>query len=266
MTRSEFIFRRRPVAVGALLLLSAVALALPATAAAQGTPVSVAAHDPSLRLRQVLPADVAERVLARIAAARAHQLTAQALEQRALKFAARGVAPADIERSVGEQADRMEEAKEALESGRGHAAGDEIEAGAEAIRQGVDGSAVSALARSAPSGRSLAVPLYVIGSLAARGLPSDAALARVRDRLAAGASDSDLEQLPAQLPQQAAAADHRPSVVGRDLAATKRGSGATGGTAGGGPPAGVPANGGSATRPNHPAHPTGKPSGKPGKP
>ena len=51
------------------------------------------AKDPSARLREVLPADVAQRVLARIADARDHQLPAEALENRALKFAAKGVDP-----------------------------------------------------------------------------------------------------------------------------------------------------------------------------
>lgn len=200
------------------------------------------ANDPSARLKEVLPADVADRVLAKIAEARARQLPAQALENRALKFAAKGVAPSDIERSVEEQADRMSKAKDALESARSKKpAPDEIEAGAEALRQGVDGKAVSALAKSAPSGRSLAVPLYVIGTLVERGLASDAALERVQEKLTARASDAELEGLPAQA---AAGQSNRPDVTGRDLAGTK-----SGGRAGSGPPAGVPANGGSAARP-----------------
>src|SRR5688572_26453918 len=125
----------------------------------------VPAADPSARLREVLPADVADRVLARIAAARARQLPAEALENRALKFAARGVPAADIERSINEHADRMAQAREAIESARGaRAAGDEIDAGADVMRKGVAGADVSALAKTAPSGRSLAVPLFVIGS------------------------------------------------------------------------------------------------------
>lgn len=157
----------------------------------------VPAQDPSDRLREVLPADVADRVLAKIAEARARELppqAVQALENRALKFAARGVAPAAVERAIGEHADRMVRAREAIESARTQrAAGDEIDAGAEALRQGVDGAAVSDLAKSAPSGRSLAVPLLVIGSLVERGLPSDAALARVQDRLMARATDREIE-------------------------------------------------------------------------
>jgi hypothetical protein len=236
--------------------LTAVALTLlvaaPSAARAQ-------AHDPSDRLREVLPADVAARVLERIVDARAHELPADALEQRALKFAARGVNPADIERSVAEQATRMAAARAALESTRGQKpSDDEVEAGAEAIRQGVDASGVSELAKSAPSGRSLAVPLYVLGNLAASGMPAADALQRVRDRLAARATDDEMEKLPAQAAD--AVDGHRPAEVGRDLAATR----SKGASAAAGPPRGVPANGGAAARPT----PAGRPShpGRPNRP
>src|SRR5687768_2711140 len=108
-----------------------LATVLALSSAAAQTP----AVDPSARLREVLPGDVAERVLARIAAARAVELPAAALENRALKFATRGVPAADIERSVNEHADRLQKAKDALERGRsGKASGDEIDAGSEAMR------------------------------------------------------------------------------------------------------------------------------------
>lgn len=204
------------------------------------------AYDPSARLREVLPADVAERVIARIAAARARELPAQALENRALKFAARGVKPEEIERAVAEHAARLEQSKQALQTARAkRPSDDEVEAGAEAIRMGVDGAKVSALAKSAPSGRPLAVPLYVLGGLADRGLASDEALKRVTEQLKARASDSELEKLPAQA---AEGRSRKPAVVGRDLAATKRP-----GTAG--PPSGVPANGGSGVAPVRPVQP-----------
>ena len=224
--------------VAAPLVAQTPAPAAPAAGASQ-------AQDPADRLRQVLPADVAERVLATVARARARQLPAQALEMRALKFAARGEAPAAIERAVTEHAARLEAANAALGQGRGgRPSGDEVEAGAEALRQGVDGAAVSALARSAPSGRSLAVPLYVVGQLAARGLPSDEALSRVRDRLAARATDAELQALPAQA---VAGRANRPADAGRDAAQARRPA-AAGGTAGG-RPAGVPANPGAGARP-----------------
>lgn len=205
----------------------------------------VPAKDPSTRLREVLPADVAERVLARIADARSHQLPAEALQNRALKFAAKGVPAEDIERSVNEQVDRMDAARGALISGGRSPAGDEIEAGAEAIRKGVDGSAVSLLAKTAPSGRSLAVPLFVIGSLADRGVPASEAIQRVLTRIQQRASDADLEAMPGDLPAQAAS--------GRGKGNNGRGNGGRSAVSGrpatAGPPAGVPANGGNKTNP-----------------
>jgi hypothetical protein len=235
------------------LCTSAVALMIGARIMSAQTP----SNDPSARLKQVLPPDVATRVLAVIAKARAQDLPAEALENRALKFAAKGVRPDSIERSVAEHEQRMEHAKAALNGARGkQAAGDEVEAAAEAMRKGVDGGKVSDLAKSAPSGRSLAVPLYVIGSLVDRGLPSADALQRVEDRLKARASDADLEKMPVELPAQSVAGqEHRPADTGRELAETKRpgsAAGAQNGNGAGGPPAGVPANGGAGVKPTTP--------------
>src|SRR3954467_9383620 len=200
-----------------LLHIRHLAAVLAATLiASHGAFAQAPTRDPAARLREVLPPDVAQRVLARIADARAHSLPAEALENRALKFAAKGVNAADIERSVNEQAKRMQSARDALASGRGsEPAGDEVEAGAEAMRKGVDGAAVSSLAKSAPHERSLAVPLFVIGSLTDRGLSSDGALKRVLSRLQAKASDTDLEGMPGALPPQAANGQaHKPSESG----------------------------------------------------
>lgn len=205
------------------------------------------AIDPSTRLRQVLPADVAERVLARISDARARRLPADALENRALKFAAKGVPPRDIERSVAEQAERMGEARNAIAGGRGGVPqGDEIEAGAEALRKGVDGASVSRLAKAAPPKRSLAIPLFVIGSLTDRGLPSDEALQRVLDRLAANVSDAELERMPGDLPAQA-----QGNAYGRDKVRPERSKKpqAAGRPATSGKPAGVPGNAGARVNP-----------------
>jgi hypothetical protein len=199
------------------------------------------AADPSVKLQEVLPPDGATRVLAVIAEARARQLPAAALENRALKFAARGIVPRAIEQSVVVHAERLDESRTALQAGRGDTPSDEeIEAGAEALRQGVEGATVSALAKEAPSGRSLAIPLYVIGGLVDRGLPSDEALALVLARLEDQATDEELEQLPAQA---AKGQSHKPALTGQALAATKRPSTA------GGAPAGIPVNAGGKTRP-----------------
>ena len=226
----------------ALLILSVIFAATVAQAQA-------ASKDPASRLREVLPADVAARVLAQIADARARQLPAEALENRALKFAAKGVAPADIERSVSEQVQRMDAARAALSAGRGSApAADEIEAGADVMRKGVDGAAVSLLARNAPSGRSLAVPLFVIGSLADRGVPASEALQRVMTRLQQRASDADLETLPGELPSQSNAARNGNNGNNGNNNGNN-GRGVSGRPATAGPPAGVPGNAGKKNNP-----------------
>jgi hypothetical protein len=224
----------------------AVAIVLASHAAGAQAP----ARDPSARLKEVLPPDVAQRVLARIADARAHSLPADALENRALKFAAKGVNAADIERSIDQQAVRMQNARNALASGRGaQPAGDEIEAGAEAMRKGVDGAAVSRLAKSAPSGRSLAVPLFVIGSLTDRGLSSDQALQSVLTRLQARASDADIETMPGNLQSGSGRANGKPAdESGRDFGQSHRPASA-GRPSNAGPPAGVPGNNGRKTNP-----------------
>ena len=240
---------------GALVSMTAVAVAAQAPST-----------DASARIREVLPADVAARVLATIAAARTRELPAQALENRVLKFAARGIPPNDIERAIEEQADRMTRGRNLLEQARPKPpTGDEIDAAAEVLRRGVDRPKISELAKAAPSGRSLAVPLYVIGSLIDRGLPSADALARVRLRLQEHATDADLEQLAGTLPPREPPGQSKKSgETGREVAETKH-PGSSGGSAGngspaGGPPAGVPANGGKKASPN--PHKPAKPPGK----
>jgi len=275
--------RRRSITPLLVISLFAAAPVHVLVAQGAGRPATLPAQDVSARLRDVLPADVAERVITKIAEARAQGLAADALEQRALKFAARGVAAADIERSVAEQAQRQGTANAVLQRARaGRPSADEIDAGAEAMRQGVDGSQISALAKAAPSGRSLAVSLAVLGELQDRGLPSDDALARVRERLVERVSDRELAELPEQARGRGAANAGRatgaegqaaagrpegagkPALTGRDLAATKRPAASPGGGSGtpGGPPAGVPPAGGAG---NRPATPPGKPA-NPGKP
>ena len=220
--------------------------------AASATVAQTPAADPSAKLREVLPADVADRVLAKIAEARAQELPAAAIENRALKFASRGVKPEDIERSVNEQADRMTRARTNIETGRRgtRASGDEIDAGAEAIRMGVDGAKVSELAKSAPSGRSLAVPLFVVGSLVDRGLPSDQALRRVLDRMIARATDSELERMPGEI------GDRRRAVAGRPIGEPRRPEASGPARPAVAPPRGVPTNPGSTARPTSGKMPT----------
>jgi hypothetical protein len=156
-------------------------------------PVSAAAQqDPSERLAEVLPPDVAAQVLDRIEAARSRELPTQAVANLALEGVAKGRSAAEVLAAVELLVGDMAAAHEALQAAGRPLVEGEVEAATAAMRMGVDGAEISELARSQASGRTLAVPLLVIGSLAERGLPSDEALAAVRDRLAAGVDDAAL--------------------------------------------------------------------------
>ena len=150
------------------------------------------AKDPSDRLREVLPANVADHVLATIADARAHSLPAAALEQQALRLARGNTRPSDVEKSIDRSAQNMKKAKGALEKAGRKPTNDEVVAGGALIGKGVDGAQVSAWAKEAPSGRDLTVPLNVTASLMNRGLKSDDALARVHERLMQKKTDRQL--------------------------------------------------------------------------
>lgn len=229
------------------LTIAAAFLALAGPVSAQSS-----TDDLTARLREVLPAEVAERVIATVSDARSRGLPARALERRALMLARKGAEPGSIARSVAEQSRAMAEARAALARGRtGRPADDDVAAGAEAIRKGVDRSHVSELAKSAPSGRSLALPLFVIGNLVDRGLPSDAALARVLERMNARATDAEL----ARLSDQAVAGRARGETARAGRAGTRpappaaSGRGAAGGAVRGTPPANVPPRAGGRGRP-----------------
>ena len=157
-------------------------------------PVSAAAQqDPSDRLTEVLPPEVSVQVLQRIETARARELPTQALANFALEGVAKGRSGAEVLAALELLVGDMGRAQDALlqAAGRVPAEG-EVEAATAAMRMGVDAEAISELARSQPSGRTLAVPLLVMGGLAERDLPSDQALAAVLERLSAGADDGGL--------------------------------------------------------------------------
>ena len=205
-------------------------------------PLAAQAEDPAQAIGRALPSDVAGRVLARIADAGVRGAPADVLTRRALELSSKGVPPASIETAVADEAAELEAATRLLAvSGHRNAADDEVDATATAMRRGVSGPQVGELAKSAPSGRSLAVPLFVIASLVDRGLPSDQALRRVLARLEARASDQQLEGLT----ESPGRVDRALKLTGLDMAETRRSAEA-------GRPAWVPANDGKGTRPENP--------------
>lgn len=213
-------------------------LLAPGLLAAQERPVE--------RLRGMLPASVAEDVIAAVQDALARGLPGEAIAQLALQGVAKGRSGAEVLAAARILATELGAARNAIERSGRQPHPEEILAATAAMRLGVDGEAVSALASSAPSGRSLMVPLFVVGALVERGLPSDDALTAVRALLEAQASDAELIGTPgaagAMLAQGLG-----PSEVGAALAAGRIGFSVpvTGFTIPfAGPPAGVPLNGG----------------------
>jgi hypothetical protein len=208
---------------GALLLSSHAAGALRAQVPSEGA---------SGRLARVLPADVADQVLRRIDETRSRGLPADALAARALELSAKGLAPERLAQAIEQQAGYLEVARgDLIAAGRTDPQADEIDAAATALGKGVQERAVRDLASSAPSGRSLAIPLLVMSSLVDRGLPADNALRQVLARVQARASDQQLERLadgpgiatvqaPSALNGQDVAANRRPDVGRPDMLPT----------------------------------------------
>jgi hypothetical protein len=161
--------------------------------AAAGLPaVAAAQQDPMARLAEVLPEPVSERVLERVAAARSRELPERAVANLVLEGIAKGRSAEEVLAAVELLLADMTRAQQALQAGGHEPAEGEVEAATTAMRMGVDGASVSELARSGPSGRSLTIPLLVLGGLTVRGLPSDDALTAVRDRMVARANDDEL--------------------------------------------------------------------------
>lgn len=160
---------------------------------------SLGAQDPSRsfsdRLGERLPPAEASRVHASLESARVLALPADVLEHLALELIAKGAPAATVVTGVQLRLELLVSARAVIRDARdADAAPDEIAAGAEAMQRGVSGSEIAELAQAAPSGRSLTVPLLVMSELVDRGLPSDAALSRVRAQLMARAGDADLRR------------------------------------------------------------------------
>jgi hypothetical protein len=165
------------------LILMALAL-MPGAAATQEAALE--------RLQAVLPAELAEQVSERIDVATSSDLPAHPLASLALEGVTKGRSGPEVLAAVDVLLEQLGQARAALQAGGQVPTDGEVEAATVALRMGVDGAAVAEMARLAPSGRSLTVPLMVLGGLAERGLPSDQALAAVRDRMAAGVDDAGL--------------------------------------------------------------------------
>lgn len=169
-------------------------LVWPGTVFAQGEPVA--------RLQAVLPPEIAEAVIAAVNDATARGLPGRAVADLALQAVARGRSGEEVLAAARGLVGELDASRFLLErGGRAAPGGGEVRAAAAVLRMGVDGATVSALARQAPSGRSLAVPLLVTGALVERGLPADAAAQAVLAGLQSRLGDAELASFPEAIGQ-----------------------------------------------------------------
>lgn len=175
----------------------------------------------SVRLKDALPHASAQRVLAAIASARSRGLPANLLENRALKFAAKHVKPADIEDAIVADAEAMGKAQQLLvAAGRREPSAEEIDATAQLLGEGADSASIASLAKFAGAGRAVSVPLRVGAELVATSASPKETLARVEDKVRGGASDAQLEQLLDAPATRVAAAPKKPATVAKKSTAT----------------------------------------------
>ena len=207
-----------------------------------------AQQDPVARLRELVPGDVSDQVIAIVREATAGGLPGVAIANRALEAQAKGkdevviaIAARDLRSVLAQSRDDLSVAGRVPDPG-------EIEAGAAAHELGVEAQPIRALASSTPSGRSLVVPLAVLGALVDGGLPAEDALQAVRARLAEQTSNTDLAAMPGQAGQMIAAGRNPPDLAGALGAVRPSGSAAASLSGPGGPPESVPSNNGSAGR------------------
>lgn len=167
-----------------VLLLAAVAPGL----AAQ---VDVAA-----RLDARVPRDVVVAVGALADTAVARGLPVEPLIQKALEGGAKGV-PADrVIAAVGALLGQLNAAAGALRTAGTPADQDAVEAGAFALKAGLDVQQVSDLARASRPPYTPAVTLRVAATLAALGVPAQATVGLVERSIDQGVSPADLFDLP----------------------------------------------------------------------
>jgi len=202
--------------------------------------------DPVQHLQAVLPADVAAQVVPIVQDAIAHGLPGEAVASVALQGVALGRSGTEVRAAAESMVADLHAAHDAIAAGGRDATSQETEAAAAAMQQGVDGSTISALASSTPAGRSLTVPLAVLGELVSRGLPADNALQAVQQRLQSKTSDQTLAGLP-DAAGQMLGQGMKPSAIGTALGSSRAGftvpaSGVS--VPAGGVPTGVSANGG----------------------
>lgn len=153
--------------------LRSLALTLAATAGIASSAQRLAAQD--TRLSAIADSSTRARVSAVIERARSSSLPVEPLVDKALEGARKRAPDARILDAVSSLAARLDSSRRAL---GGVSTDAELVAAAAALQAGVGPVVLTQLRRERP-GRSLAVPLVVLGDLVTRGVPHDTASALI---------------------------------------------------------------------------------------
>lgn len=164
---------------GMTFLLTAL---LPAGLLAQGLPVA--------QLEDALPEDIFVQVMEQVQHAQARALSGESVANLALEGVAKGRSGEDVLAAVEAHVADLGQAHDAIQAAGLAPEAGEVEAAAAAMSMGVDGSAVSDVARSGARGPELAAAILVVLGLTEQGFPAAEALSRVVAQLEANDGDA----------------------------------------------------------------------------
>jgi len=133
---------------------------------------------------------------AEISAARAHGVPERPIRRRVAEGRAKGASDAQVAAAAHSLRLGLEASEAAMvRAGRAQPSDEEIARGAYAMERGYTDAQIEAVARSAPSDRSLVVAFDVLTRLSERGVPVARALAQVQSKLAARETDASIDAL-----------------------------------------------------------------------
>ena len=168
--------------------------------AQQASTTASATASASTQTSVTIPASYSAQAHANIEAAfkRAQQknLPDQAMRERLAEGQAKAASDAQVAAAVEKAEARLEASQSAMvRAGRKSPTQQEVNAGEQAMAHGATDSQVEAVAKHAPSDRSLVVAFGVLSKLQAQGRPVDQAVAEITAKLDARATDDALLSL-----------------------------------------------------------------------
>jgi hypothetical protein len=227
----------------AISLIALVPAALAAQVSAGGSAQSQTKVDARVGKNTNAHVESSTSVDAELAAARARHLPERPIRRRVAEGRAKGASDMQLAASAHSMRANLESAAEAMvDAGRSRPSDDEIILGAYAMERGYTHAQLEAVARSAPSDRSLVVAFDVLARLQDRGLPVTRAVAQVQSKLESRASDASLDAL-VSANANANAGIGASRVAGGTAATARAGGNAAAGAAASGASAGASATG-----------------------